>query len=72
MANINTTWQVQGIISAEESVLKMLAVIQSKGLQHSGTFWTYENRVSLVHFLEFHPLTRNLALCLVTIYFRLR
>ena len=44
MANINVTWEVQGIITPEESVTKMIDVIQSKGIQHSGTFWTYENK----------------------------
>ncbi|KAJ4369170.1 hypothetical protein N0V83_006254 [Neocucurbitaria cava] len=44
MANIQLPWDVQGIITPEESVLKMIDVIQSKGIQHSGTFWTYENK----------------------------
>lgn len=44
MQNINVSWDVQGIITPEESVKKMMDVIQSKGIQHSGTFWTYENQ----------------------------
>ncbi|OAL49894.1 NAD(P)-binding protein [Pyrenochaeta sp. DS3sAY3a] len=44
MANVQLPWEVQGIITPEESVLKMIDVIQSKGIQHSGTFWTYENK----------------------------
>ena len=36
---------VEGIITPQESVSKMIEVIQSKGIQHSGTFWTYENKV---------------------------
>lgn len=47
MANVQLPWEVQGIISPEESVTKMIEVIKSKGIQHSGTFWTYENKVSL-------------------------
>jgi NAD(P)-dependent dehydrogenase (short-subunit alcohol dehydrogenase family) len=47
MANISVSWEVHGIIQPDESVKKMIDVIQSKGLQHSGTFWTYENKVSL-------------------------
>lgn len=43
MANINVPWEVQGIITPEESVSKMIHVIQTKGIQHSGTFWTWEN-----------------------------
>ena len=38
---------VDGILQPEESVTKMMEVIQSKGIQHSGTFWTYDNKVSL-------------------------
>lgn len=45
MANVQLPWEVQGIITPEESVLKMIEVIKSKGIQHSGTFWTYENKV---------------------------
>ncbi|KAF2262345.1 NAD(P)-binding protein [Lojkania enalia] len=44
MANINLSWEVQGIITPEESVRKMIDVIQSKGIQHSGTFWTWEDK----------------------------
>lgn len=46
MANVQLPWEVQGIITPEESVVKMIDVIKSKGIQHSGTFWTYENKVS--------------------------
>lgn len=45
MANIDVAWEVEGIISAEESVSAMIQVIQSKGIKHSGTFWTWENKV---------------------------
>lgn len=46
MANVQLPWEVQGIITPEESVGKMIEVIKSKGIQHSGTFWTWENKVS--------------------------
>jgi NAD(P)-dependent dehydrogenase (short-subunit alcohol dehydrogenase family) len=46
MANVQLPWEVHGIITPEESVMKMIEVIKSKGIQHSGTFWTYENKVS--------------------------
>lgn len=49
MANISLAWEVHGVIQPNESVTKMIDVIQSKGIQHSGTFWTYENKVSLLH-----------------------
>lgn len=45
MANITVPWEVHGIITPEESVRRMIDVIQSKGIQHSGTFWTYEDKV---------------------------
>ncbi|KAF2636507.1 NAD(P)-binding protein [Massarina eburnea CBS 473.64] len=45
MANINVTWDVHGIITPEESVGKMIDVIQSKGIQHSGSFWTWEDKL---------------------------
>lgn len=48
MANINLTWVVEGIISPEVSVTNMIKVIQSKGIQHSGTFWTWEDKVSSI------------------------
>jgi hypothetical protein len=45
MANIELPWEVHGIITPEESVRNMIQVIKSKGIQHSGTFWTWENKV---------------------------
>lgn len=46
MGNIETSgWDVEGIISPEESVTALIQVIQTKGIQHSGTFWTWENKV---------------------------
>jgi NAD(P)-dependent dehydrogenase (short-subunit alcohol dehydrogenase family) len=44
MANIQLPWEVHGIITPEESVRNMIQVIKSKGIQHSGTFWTWENK----------------------------
>jgi NAD(P)-dependent dehydrogenase (short-subunit alcohol dehydrogenase family) len=46
MANYELTWEVHGMITPEESVSKMLKVITTKGIQHSGTFWTFEDKVS--------------------------
>lgn len=46
MANIELPWEVDGVITPEQSVSAMLAVIQSKGVQHSGTFWTWEDKAS--------------------------
>ncbi|KAK7553383.1 hypothetical protein IWX49DRAFT_210701 [Phyllosticta citricarpa] len=44
MSNIQLPWTIQGQISPEVSVAGMIDVIQSKGIQHSGTFWTWENQ----------------------------
>lgn len=47
MANIEIAWDIDGgQISAEESVRGMLGVIQEKTIEHTGTFWTWENVVS--------------------------
>ncbi|KAL9087914.1 MAG: hypothetical protein Q9165_006476 [Trypethelium subeluteriae] len=45
MTNIDIAWQVEGIITPEQSVASMINVIQSKGIQHSGTFWTWEDKL---------------------------
>jgi NAD(P)-dependent dehydrogenase (short-subunit alcohol dehydrogenase family) len=67
MANVQLPWEVHGIISPEESVTKMIEVIKSKGIQHSGTFWTYENKVSPYSYILVGEVTKaNIALCLVT------
>ncbi|RFU34694.1 hypothetical protein B7463_g1618, partial [Scytalidium lignicola] len=45
MANIEIPWEIEGgQISAEESVKGLLNVIPAKGLDQSGTFWTWDNR----------------------------
>ncbi|KAF4550163.1 Short chain dehydrogenase-like protein 20 [Elsinoe fawcettii] len=44
MGNIEVGWTVEGIISAEESVRGMLRVIESKGINDSGSFWTWEGQ----------------------------
>lgn len=45
MANIDIPWEVDGMMTPEQSVSAMFPVIQSKKIQHSGTFWTWENKV---------------------------
>lgn len=47
MANIEVEWEVEGIISPEESVTKMLTVIEGKGKSDSGTFWCWDGRVCI-------------------------
>ena len=46
MANISVGWEVDGIISAEQSVAGMLRVVESKTVQDTGTFWTWQGAVS--------------------------
>ncbi|KAG2416770.1 hypothetical protein HFD88_007986 [Aspergillus terreus] len=44
MANIDITWEIDGgQITAEESVRALVNVIQSKTIEHTGTFWTWQN-----------------------------
>jgi hypothetical protein len=45
MANIPVEWEVEGILTPQESVEGMLRVIPMKGLDDSGTFWTWEGNV---------------------------
>jgi hypothetical protein len=52
MANIELPWEVEGLITPEESVSAMFKVIASKGIQHSGTFWTWEDKAGTILFWE--------------------
>lgn len=45
MANISLDWEVEGILSPEESVSAMLKVIPTKTIEQSGTFWTWDGKV---------------------------
>jgi len=45
MADISVDWEVEGIINADESVEKMLKVIDDKDKKDSGTFWCWDGRV---------------------------
>jgi hypothetical protein len=66
MANIQLPWEVHGIITPEESVQNMIQVIKSKGIQHSGTFWTWENKVHSIKVYIWHWLISSAALSMVT------
>lgn len=47
MSKIDIAWEIDGgQITAEESVVAMIDVIQSKSIEHTGTFWTWKNEVS--------------------------
>ncbi|RMD40752.1 hypothetical protein DV735_g4361, partial [Chaetothyriales sp. CBS 134920] len=49
MANIDLDWEVEGIISPEESVRGLLQVIASKSKADSGTFWSIRAQVKLLN-----------------------
>ena len=57
MGNIEVGWDVDGIISAEESVRNMLRVIESKNVMDSGKFFTWDGRVSI----SLHIVSRTLT-----------
>lgn len=42
MANIELGWEVEGIISPQESVSDMLKVLEDKDSRHTGTFWRWD------------------------------
>lgn len=44
MANVELPWEVEGTISAEQSVRAMLSVLETKTMEDSGTFWTCEDK----------------------------
>lgn len=46
LAEVPLGWEVEGVMSPEESVLGMLRVISSKTVHDSGKFWTWEGKVS--------------------------
>jgi hypothetical protein len=47
MANIDVEWEVEGILTPQESVEKMLVVIPEKKIEDTGTFWTWEGQVRI-------------------------
>lgn len=44
MANIELGWEVEGVITAEESVRDMLKVLETKDSSHTGTFWRWDGK----------------------------
>lgn len=46
MAETDPGCEVEGILQPRESVEAMLRVIPTKTIEHSGTFWTWDGRVS--------------------------
>ena len=48
MTKIEISWEVEGEMTPEESVSHCIKVIESKGIEDSGTFWTWENKVGFL------------------------
>jgi hypothetical protein len=46
MTNIDADLPIEGLLTPQESVEKMLAVIPGKTIDDTGTFWTWEGKVS--------------------------
>lgn len=46
MANVELGWEVEGVITAEESVRDILRVLEGKSSKDSGTFWRWDGKVS--------------------------
>lgn len=42
MANVELGWEVEGVVTAEESVRDMLTVLEGKDSTMSGTFWRWD------------------------------
>ena len=50
-ANVDVPWTVEGVLSVRESVEGCLRTIESRVPGESGTFWTWEGKVSLFLFI---------------------
>lgn len=46
LANVELGWEVEGVITAEESVRDMLNVLDGLGSKDTGTFWRWDGKVS--------------------------
>lgn len=45
MANIDLDWEVEGLLTPQESVSAMLKVLDARTVADTGTFWTWEGKV---------------------------
>jgi len=50
-ANVDVPWTVEGVLSVRESVEGCLRTIEARVPEESGTFWTWEGKVSLLFVL---------------------
>lgn len=48
MGDIEVGWEVEGVMQVDESVSGCLRVIEERRMEESGTFWTWEGKVSRV------------------------
>ena len=44
MAKIDTTWEIEGMISPAESIEKMMQVITTRTAADTGTFWRWDGK----------------------------
>ena len=47
MANIDITWDIDGVLTPKVSVAGMFEVIAARTIEDSGTFWTWDGKVSI-------------------------
>ena len=45
MANIDLDWEIEGLLTPQESVSAMLKVLDARRPEDTGTFWTWEGEV---------------------------
>ena len=45
MANVSVGWEIEGVMSAQDSVKGMMNFIQSESALETGSFWTWEGKV---------------------------
>ena len=38
-------WEIEGLVSLEQSVAGMIQVIETKNMRHTGTFWSWDGSV---------------------------
>ena len=47
MANIDIAWDIDGVLAPKVSVSGMLQVITARTIEDSGSFWTWDGKVSI-------------------------
>ena len=47
MQNIDVAWEIDGLLTPEESIRGMISVIVQRTVADTGTFWTWEGKVGI-------------------------